>query len=479
MNRREFSKAFIWGSSALPLLRAGFSRGEAAAAVIQPVQLKAVSRTIDVNGRAAKVFGLVQPDGTHGLRFGPGQDFNVALSNETGESTLIHWHGLTPPWPMDGVPDQPAPMLKPGETRAYSFPLNTPGTHWMHAHTLQEQALLAAPLIVRTADDQARDEQEVVVLLHDFSFAPPEEILAKLRPAGTAGLMSDSGMKGIDHSEMPAMNMGASMMQMDINDYEYDAYLANDRTLKDPETVQVEKGGRVRLRIINGATATAFTIDTGSLSGEVIAVDGQDVVPFKTRQFPLAMGQRVDIRLPLPHEGGAFPILFLREGAIQRTGIILATSGAIISKVAETGKSKGPILALDMETRLVAARPLAKRTVSRSLSVNLVGDMQKYQWAMQSDTDLKVVNGERVTIEMKNQTMMMHPMHLHGHHFQIVAVNGQELDGALRDTVFVPPMASVTFAFDAVNPGKAWAFHCHHLYHMATGMITFVPYEDA
>ena len=73
--------------------------------------------------------------------------------------------------------------------------------------------------------------------------------------------------------------------------------------------------------------------------------------------------------------------------------------------------------------------------------------------------------------------MMTHPMHLHGHHFQILAINGENFMGAVRDTVFVPPMAGVTFAFIADNPGGGWAFHCHHLYHMATGMMTTVAYS--
>lgn len=68
-------------------------------------------------------------------------------------------------------------------------------------------------------------------------------------------------------------------------------------------------------------------------------------------------------------------------------------------------------------------------------------------------------------------------MHLHGHHFQVVDINGTKLSGALRDTVHIPPMASVTIAFDADNPGR-WPLHCHHLYHMAAGMMSFVAYED-
>ncbi len=68
---------------------------------------------------------------------------------------MIHWHGLTPPSEFDGVPDLPMPLLAAGEQRGYRFPIGPGGTHWMHAHTLQEQAMLAAPLIVRRAVEQS------------------------------------------------------------------------------------------------------------------------------------------------------------------------------------------------------------------------------------------------------------------------------------------------------------------------------------
>ena len=472
MNRRDFSKAFLLEGSSLLLA------GRTISAAPQPLKLAVVSRTIDVNGRAATVFGLTGPDDRPGLNLVAGETAEVDLENALSEETLVHWHGLMPPWDQDGVPNLPMPLLKVGEQRRYALPAGNPGTHWMHAHTLQEQNILAAPLIVRGPEELARDEQEVVVLLHDFSFTPAEELLAKLKSgSGTGMMMNGMNMNGMDHSKMSGMNMGGGMMGMDVNDIEYDAYLANDRTLNDPQVVRVEKGGRVRLRIINGATATAFTIDTDALDGEVIAVDGQDIVPLKTRQFPLAMGQRVDFRLPLPREGGAFPVFALREGGAQRTGIILATPGATVRKFADTRDAQGPILSQAIESGLTAAQPLAPKTVDRTYAVNLVGSMQGYEWGMQSSADLSVRQGERVIVEMRNHSMMTHPMHLHGHHFQIVAINGQEIFGAVRDTVFLPPMTSIAFAFDAVNPGKAWAFHCHHLYHMATGMMTLVGYE--
>ena len=71
---------------------------------------------------------------------------------------------------------------------------------------------------------------------------------------------------------------------------------------------------------------------------------------------------------------------------------------------------------------------------------------------------------------LTNQTMMPHPMHLHGHSFQVVAINGKRFAGAVRDTVLVPPKTTVIVAFDANNPGW-WAFHCHLLYHQHAGHV--------
>jgi FtsP/CotA-like multicopper oxidase with cupredoxin domain len=441
-------------------------------------RLTVASRTIEVNGKAAKVYGLIGPDGSHGLSFDAEGMFDVVLDNQLTDPTMIHWHGLTPPVEFDGVPDMPMPLLKAGEQRAYRFPVGGGGTHWMHAHTLQEQNLLAAPLIVRTAEDRATDEQDVVILLHDFSFTPAAELLANLKGGDVDHGTMDHSQMGHGNMDVSKMDMGSmDMSKMDLNDIAYDAYLANDRTLDDPEIVQVEKGGRIRLRIINGATATGFTIDLGHLNGQLIAVDGQPVAPVNGTRFPLNMGQRADIRLKLPSEGGAFPVLALREGAPERTGIVLASPGSRIERVSPTGDAAGPVLNLGLESTLQAARPLTSRPADRKFMVHLTGNMAGYSWGM-SGEPIKVRSGERIEIEMMNMSMMSHPMHLHGHHFQIVAINGQRFQGAVRDTVLVPPMQSVTFAVDANNPAKAWAFHCHHLYHMASGMMSSFGYEN-
>ncbi|AWK89002.1 multicopper oxidase family protein [Azospirillum thermophilum] len=448
-----------------------------------PRPLAIERRTLEVKGRAARVFGIRQPDGTSGLTLEPGRRFLVSLANRSGEEAIIHWHGQRPPYVQDGVADRNRPTLPDGAEQLYDFAAQ-PGTHWMHSHFgLQEQLLMAAPLVVRSEEDIRADLQEVTVLLHDFTFRDPAEVLGAL----TGGMMAHGahgGGHGGGHA-MPghgtpnhAMPQG---MAMDLNDVEYDAYLANDRTLDDPEVVRVEKGGRVRLRLINGATSTAFHIELGRLTGRVVAVDGLPVEPVEGSRFGMAMGQRLDILLSLPAEGGAFPVLARREGERQRTGIVLASAGAPVARLAgEAETAAGPV-DLSLERRLVPLAPPAARPADVTATLRLTGGMMPYVWTIDDQPfgehrPLRVAPGQRVEVTMVNQSHMAHPMHLHGHHFQVVGLDGTPLAGAVRDTVLVPVGGSVTIAFDADNPGR-WPLHCHNLLHMAVGMMTEVVYD--
>ncbi len=486
-SRRGFMAASAAMAATTALPRLGFAQ-------TAPLTLAATTRVLEIDGRAATVYGLMNGAGGQGLILDPGQQFRVDLTNGLEVETIIHWHGQLPPNVQDGVPDLPLPLLKTAEMRSFDYTPN-PGTHWMHSHVpVQEMNLLAAPLIVRTARDVAADRQEVVMFLHDFSFRPAEEVLAeitggmgghdmsamgKAAPEGTA--TGGNAMAGMDHSgmDMSGMDMsGMAMggMAMDLNDFNFDAYLANDRTLTDPEVIAVEKGGRVRLRIVNGAAATAFWIDTG-VPARLVAVDGHDIVPMPGTRFGMAMAQRLDIEIDLPGTG-AFPVLALREGARERTGLILATTGAEVRKIAGMSDAEAPAFDTDMaqEMGLQAATPLVARPVDRSHMIMLAGSMQPYRWTIDGQTwgthkPIDAVSGERVELMFHNMSMMGHPMHLHGHAFQVVNINGRAINGAMRDTVYVPPMAMVTVALDAGEAAR-WMLHCHHMPHLSTGMMT-------
>ena len=447
-----------------------------------PYSLAIERRQIEVNGQQASVFGIRQPDGSAGLTLRSSENFAVRLSNRTAEETIIHWHGQLPPYEQDGVADRNVPLIKSGAERDFNY-VATPGTHWMHSHHgLQKQALMAAPLVVRSSDDEREDSDEFTILLHDFSFRDAEEILADLTSKRRNDMMgmNHSNMKGMDHSSM-ASGSAEMAMPMDLNDVEYDAFLVNDRTLRDPWILKVESRARIRLRIINGAASTGFWIDLGDQVGSLLSVDGNLVQTVRANRFPLAPGQRIDVQLLLPPEG-AFPILAQVEGTRRQTGLILATPRASVSKISEVAEDDTPAVDLSLEMKLRAVQPLASRQTDQTLSMRLTGSMTPYTWSiggqMWPNVDRPVVRqGQRMAVTLVNTTMMAHPMHLHGHHFQVTALNGSRLSGALRDTVLVPAMGSVEIAFDAINPGR-WPFHCHNLYHMHTGMMTEFVYDS-
>jgi FtsP/CotA-like multicopper oxidase with cupredoxin domain len=150
------------------------------------VRLVAGTRTLEVNGRPAKVFSLTGPDGRPGIRLAPGERFRVELANETGVRTLVHWHGQLPPWTQDGFPWPQTPPIENGVVQAYDY-APIAGTYWMHSHhELQEQRLMTAPLIVHDKAVLREDRQEVVLMLHDFTFREPDEVLAGLVGASAA-----------------------------------------------------------------------------------------------------------------------------------------------------------------------------------------------------------------------------------------------------------------------------------------------------
>ena len=113
--------------------------------------------------------------------------------------------------------------------------------------------------------------------------------------------------------------------------------------------------------------------------------------------------------------------------------------------------------------------------------------MARYAWLINGESfdvnspgtqkpQVHIKLGQRVALKFINETGMSHPMHLHGHSFQVIDIDGRALNGALRDTVLVPPRTSVTVAFDAKN-SWLWYVHCHVLWHLAAGMATLVQYD--
>jgi FtsP/CotA-like multicopper oxidase with cupredoxin domain len=471
-----------------------------------PVRLLVKEVPLKVLGQEVRVIAIAQEDGTHGYSPEQSEGFHVEVVNQLPVPTSIHWHGLVLPNRMDGVPFVTQDPIPPGGSFRYDFPLQQSGTYWMHSHYgLQEQLFNSAPMIIWTPEERAKAARQVVVMFSDFSFTPPGEILSNLTkgmPMPGMGDPSSDKMKMDEAKKMSAIGalpgkvfaqrwddreqelvrtvVTRSAAEVDVK---YDALLANRRTLDDPEVVSVDPGDTILLRLIAAAASTNFYVGTGALKAEILAVDGKEVQPLKGDFFQLGTAQRLDLRVRIPREGGAFPILAQGEGTNLLSGIVLRTENAPLPQLSRTADKLTASLDNTQELQLRAAAPLAKLAADRTLPAVLGGEMKTYVWtingaAYPNRKSLDVRVGERIEIDLTNNTSMAHPMHLHGHDFEVVKIDGERITGALRDTVVVPPGTRVTVAFDADNAG-IWAFHCHLVYHLVTGMFTVLRYEGA
>jgi len=411
-----------------------------------------------VKEQQTTVLSVRQPDGTWGYKSKEGDIFDVHVVNQLKVPTSIHWHGLLLPNDQDGVAFITQFPIYPGQTYPYRFPLKQCGTYWMHAHYgMQEQRLLAAPLILTSAEDHKMADQEVVMLLSDFSFQSPESIFQSLK----------------------CRKM--EMEKTDLVDIQYDAFLTNLKTLDSPEIISVEAEKTVRLRIINGASNTNFLIST-PLKGVVIAVDGHLVKPISMDNYPLAASQRIDLLVKIPKDGGSFPVLAQAEGTNQQTGLLLSTKNSNPTLPSTTADQTIGALTYALEAKLQAMQPLPLKPIDQKLTLVLGGNMSNYTWTLNGQswpevTPLLVEKGQRVELTFKNESSMSHPMHLHGHVFQVTHINEQPINGAIRDTILVTPNSTVIVQFDADNPG-VWPLHCHLLYHQEAGMFTVLRYKE-
>jgi FtsP/CotA-like multicopper oxidase with cupredoxin domain len=122
------------------------------------------------------------------------------------------------------------------------------------------------------------------------------------------------------------------------------------------------------------------------------------------------------------------------------------------------------------------------RAPSRQLAIHLTGNMERYMWSFdgvklsEPAEPIPFRLNERVRVTLINDTMMPHPIHLHGHFFELVT--GQGAYAPRKHTVNVPPGGTMTFDVTADAAGD-WAFHCHNLYHMTAGMMRVVTVRPA
>ena len=410
------------------------------------------------------------------LRAQAGDLLRVDVDNRLPAETSIHWHGIALRNDMDGVPGITQKPIKAGGGFQYEFTVPDPGTYFYHPHSgVQLDRGLYGVLVVDDPAEPGDYDEEWIVVLDDWvdgTGRTPDEVLKQLLAVKGSDGGSMDGMGGMDHG-----SMGESMQSPILGgagDITYPHYLINGRTPGAPVTLSAKPGQRVRIRIINAGSDTAFRVALGGHRMTVTHSDGFPVSPVKTDALIIGMGERYDVVVTL--RDGVFPLVASAEGkkgqglAVVRTG----SGRTPAPNVNPAELNRRVLLSTDMSAADEVRLP--DKQVDKRHNLVLAGNMAPYRWTINGKAfpdaePLPVAQGERVRLRFRNGSMMFHPMHVHGHTFGLVA------GGARKDTVIVRPMQTVEVDFDADNPGL-WATHCHNIYHAEAGMMTTLAYEE-
>lgn len=335
-----------------------------------------------------------------------------------------------------------------------------------------------------------------------------------------------------DRKMWGAMRMDATDI-VDVGGATY-TYLMNGLGPVDNWTGLFSPGERVRLRFINGSAMSIFNVRIPELEMTVVQADGVDIQPLTIDEFQIGTAETFDVIIR-PQQRAAYtifaesidssgyargtltadelltaPIPDLRQRplltmtdmgmnhagedmhAMHHGGQMEVTThahkmGPGVASVSEMPRSRlrepGTGLA-DVTHRVLTYADLkgrnpapGHRSPDRNLELHLTGNMERYMWSFDGlkfsevDGPILVTQGERLRLILVNDTMMNHPIHLHGMFFELENGNG-ELN-PLKHTLLVKPGERITAVINAHTPGD-WAFHCHLLYHMKSGMMRTV-----
>ncbi|HJS36593.1 MAG TPA: multicopper oxidase family protein [Burkholderiales bacterium] len=463
LQRRRLLAALA-GVSALPLLP---SRGSSASqATLVEAKLVAGPAKVQV---APREYASTEAWTYNGALPGPvlrvrqGDRLRVQVENALEEPTTVHWHGIRLPNAMDGVPYITQRPIAPGASFTYDFVPPDAGTFFYHPHQRSYEQVgrgLAGALIVEERKPPAVD-RDVLWVLGDYR------------------LNADASVRGGFGNFMDASHAGR---------------IGNTVTLNgqvQTEPFRVRAGERIRLRLVNAASARVFALEFRGHEPWVVALDGHPVEPHRPDGGAVVLGpaMRADLILDMTAAPGSRHVVhdgFYRQQAYAFNELQYS--------------DEPPLRARPAEPPRLPPNPLSEPEVARAerhqviFTGGMMGGMGGMRggmrggmaWSMngianacgESDVPFEPMlvlrKGRSCVLELVNDTAWHHPIHLHGHAFRVLTRNGR----ATRyrewlDTVMLEPRERAEIAFVADNPGD-WMFHCHVLEHQASGMMSCI-----
>ena len=390
------------------------------------------------------------------LNYRQGERLRITFENHLPEASTVHFHGIRLPNAMDGVPHLTQTPVEPGAKFQYEFDLPDAGTYWYHPHLGSAEQVgrgLSGALIVQEHAPPAVD-RELLWVLSDWRLDREARIVpnfGNFMDASHAGRIGNT------------VSVNGSL----------------------PESIDVNPGERLRLRLVNASNARIYGLNFQGHDPVVIAYDGHPVAPHRPERGRVVLGpaMRADLILDLAGESGrnypvvddyyprlAYRLLDLRYSKNTRAG----RAGSALQPLAPNPVAE-PVLERAERHQIVFGGGMMGSMPRQPAARGMIWTVNG-QPVHEHDAKpiLSLELGRTALIELVNDTMWPHPIHLHGHVFRVVSRDGSPtLHREWRDTVLLEARQRAEIAFVADNPG-VWMLHCHVLEHQASGMMAAI-----
>ncbi len=403
-----------------------------------------------IDGGALKVWAYNGQVPGPTLRVRLGDTVRVRFTNRLPQETTIHWHGVRVPNAMDGVPHATQPPVRPGESFTYEFTPKDAGTFWFHPH-------------VRSSEQVERGLYGLLIV--DDRAPPPY--------TRDVAWILDDWLLGEDRQIEPRFNTPHDLM----HDGRWgDAITVNART---DTVLKVASGERVRLRLLNASNGRIYVPDLGGLDAKIIAVDGLYTrAPLPLGRFELAPGNRLDLDVAIAGGGRSLVV----------TDRFIDDRPHRLAEIEVDGAVATPAFPSPAQAHVPAWRTALATPVTHEFRLDArQGGVFGIEWTIDDQAfaghdhahpSLVLPRGRWARLRFVNASARLHPIHLHGMFFKLLARNGVAANEPFfRDTVLIHGRETIDIGLVPLDAGD-WMMHCHILEHAEAGMMTMLAVRE-
>lgn len=404
-----------------------------------------------VDGKRIKVWAYNGTVPGPTIRVRLGDTLRVKFTNQLPQETTIHWHGVRVPNNMDGVPHATQPPVAPGGSFTYEFTPKDAGTFWFHPHVRSSEQVERGLYGLLVVEDKQPPPftREVTWILDDWLLGKDGQIVGQFN---TPHDLAHDGRWG-------------------------NAVTVNGKT---DTTLTVAAGERIRVRLLNASNGRVYAPDFAGLDAQIIAVDGLYArTPTKLERFELAPGNRLDLDITIT--GAARSLIVMDRFIPQRANRL--------AEILVDGSSAAPAFASPARAYVPAYANALAEPVTHEFQLNArQGGPFGIEWTIDNkafighehhhDPGLTLVRDKWVRLRFVNVSARLHPIHLHGMFFKLLARDSVAVDEPFfRDTVLIHGKESVDIGVVPLDAGD-WMMHCHILEHAEAGMMMMLAVRE-